>query len=65
MTVKQKTPNGRYHYTTYLNIRIKMSKHCLIENYLRPKSGYRSSGIDVHSNGGYFVSSPSVIEDDK
>lgn len=56
-TVKQSTPNGGFHYI------FKYSSSFITINYLKNKTKYRNCGIDIRSEGGYFVSAPSKIHD--
>ena len=60
-TIRQNTPSGGYHlifkYTSSNS-----DDQYLIDNYLKTDRAYRS-GIDIRSNKGYIVFSPSKIND--
>ena len=59
-TIKIKTPSGGYHY--YFNYQgLNTNDNYLIKNYLINKSGFRTSCLDIRSNGGYIVGPSSKI----
>lgn len=60
-TYKVKTPNGGYHYYFTYNHSDPIAYE-RIENELINKSGYRGSGLDIRTNGGYIVSAGSSID---
>ena len=60
-TLKISTPNGGFHYLILFNSS-NDNDNFLIKNYLKNKSGYRNSGIDIRSEGGYIVAPLSIID---
>jgi len=60
-TVKQKTPSGGYHYIFNYSSSNEDDQY-IIKNYLLNKTKYRNKGLDIRSEGGYFVSAPSKID---
>ena len=60
-TLKVETPSGGYHY--YFNYSsTNENDNYLITNYLTNRSGYRTSCLDIRSNGGYIVGPNSKID---
>ena len=60
-TVKQATPNGGHHYSFTYKHRDTNAQY-LIDNCMKNKSKYREKGLDVRTNGGYILTSPSRID---
>lgn len=58
----QSTPNGGFHYL-FSMLHHKPEVQYIIQNVLTTKSKYRGVGLDIRSNGGYIVTSPSTIND--
>ena len=60
-TLKQSSVNGGYHLF-FKYISNDEDDQYLIDNFLLNKSKYRNKGLDIRSNGGYIVISPSTID---